>query len=89
MHARRVTALIPERRIREIRIRTWTAGPEAIGAPVAANCYPHMKPHQAKCEDFCVAGAEIRAAAGVGTDIEEEKRRRQIKKHAQLVLHLV
>ncbi len=38
----------------------------AIGASVAANCYPCMKHHLAKCEDLGVAGAEIRAAAEVG-----------------------
>jgi AhpD family alkylhydroperoxidase len=38
----------------------------AIGASVAANCYPCMKHHLAKCEDFGVAAAEIRAAAEVG-----------------------
>ncbi len=38
----------------------------AIGASVAANCYPCMKHHLAKCEDLGVAAAEIRAAAKVG-----------------------
>ncbi len=38
----------------------------AIGASAAANCYPCMKHHLAKCEDLGVAGAEIRAAAEVG-----------------------
>ncbi|MHA1152357.1 MAG: carboxymuconolactone decarboxylase family protein [Alphaproteobacteria bacterium] len=38
----------------------------AIGASVAANCYPCMKHHLAKCEDLGVAGAEVRAAAEVG-----------------------
>ncbi len=38
----------------------------AIGASVAANCYPCMKYHLAKGEDLGVAGAEIRAAAEVG-----------------------
>jgi AhpD family alkylhydroperoxidase len=38
----------------------------AIGASVAANCYPCMKHHLAKCENLGVDGAEIRAAAEVG-----------------------
>ncbi len=38
----------------------------AIGASVAANCYPCMKHHLAKCEALGVDGAEIRAAAEVG-----------------------
>ncbi len=38
----------------------------AIGASAAANCYPCMKYHLAKCEDLGVGGAEIRAAAEVG-----------------------
>jgi AhpD family alkylhydroperoxidase len=38
----------------------------AIGASAAANCYPCMKHHLAKCEDLGIAGAEIRAAAEVG-----------------------
>ena len=38
----------------------------AIGASVAANCYPCMKHHLAKCEDLGVAAAEIRAASEVG-----------------------
>ncbi len=38
----------------------------AVGASAAANCYPCMKHHLAKCEDLGVAGAEIRAAAEVG-----------------------
>ncbi len=38
----------------------------AIGASVAATCYPGMKHHLANCEDLGVAGAEIRAAAEVG-----------------------
>ncbi len=38
----------------------------AIGASVAANCYPCMKHHLAKCDDLGVAAAEIRAAAEVG-----------------------
>ncbi len=38
----------------------------AIGASVAANCYPCMKHHLAKCEDLGADGAEIRAAAEVG-----------------------
>lgn len=38
----------------------------AIGASVAANCYPCMKHHLAKCEDLGAAPAEIRAAAEVG-----------------------
>jgi hypothetical protein len=33
-----------------------------------------MKQHLANCENLGVAGADIRAAAEVGTDIEEEKR---------------
>ncbi len=38
----------------------------AIGASVAANCYPCMKHHLAKCDEFGVARAEIRTAAEVG-----------------------
>jgi AhpD family alkylhydroperoxidase len=38
----------------------------AIGASVAANCYPCMKHHLAKCGELGVAAAEIRAAAKVG-----------------------
>ncbi len=38
----------------------------AIGASVAANCYPCMKHHLAKCEDLGVTAAEIRSAAKVG-----------------------
>ncbi len=37
----------------------------AIGASVAANCYPCMKHHLAKCEDLGVVGAEIRTAVAV------------------------
>ena len=38
----------------------------AIGASVAANCYPCMKHHLAKCDELGVAAADIRAAAEVG-----------------------
>ncbi len=38
----------------------------AIGASVAANCYPCMKHHLARCDDLGVARAEVRAAAEVG-----------------------
>ncbi len=38
----------------------------AIGASVAANCYPCMKHHLAKCDELGVARAEVRAAAEVG-----------------------
>ena len=38
----------------------------AIGASVAANCYPCMKHHLVKCEELGVDGTEIRAAAEVG-----------------------
>jgi AhpD family alkylhydroperoxidase len=38
----------------------------AIGASVAANCYPCMKHHLAKCEELGVAAADIRTAAEVG-----------------------
>ncbi len=38
----------------------------AIGASVAANCYPCMKHHLAKCRDLGADGLEIRAAAEVG-----------------------
>ncbi len=38
----------------------------AIGASVAANCYPCMKHHLAKCDELGVARAEVRAAADVG-----------------------
>ncbi len=38
----------------------------AIGASVAANCYPCMKHHLAKCAELGVARAEVRAAAEVG-----------------------
>ena len=51
-----------------------TEEPVAIGAWVAANRYPWMKQHLANRENLGVAGADIRAATEVGTDIEEEKR---------------
>jgi AhpD family alkylhydroperoxidase len=38
----------------------------AIGASVAANCYPCMKHHLAKCDALGVARTEVRAAAEVG-----------------------
>ena len=38
----------------------------AIGASVAANCYPCMKHHLAKCDELGVARAAVRAAAEVG-----------------------
>jgi AhpD family alkylhydroperoxidase len=38
----------------------------AVGASVAANCYPCMKHHLAKCDELGVARAEVRAAAEVG-----------------------
>ncbi len=38
----------------------------AIGASVAANCYPCMKHHLAECDELGVARAEVRAAAVVG-----------------------
>ena len=38
----------------------------AIGASVAANCYPCMKYHLAKCDELGVTRAEVRAAAEVG-----------------------
>ncbi len=38
----------------------------AIGASVAANCYPCMKYHLAKCDELGVTRAEVRAAVEVG-----------------------
>ena len=38
----------------------------AIGASVAANCYPCMKYHLAKCDELGVTRAEVRAASEVG-----------------------
>ena len=38
----------------------------AIGASAAANCYPCMKYHLARCEELGVPREEIRAAAEVG-----------------------
>ncbi len=38
----------------------------AIGASVAANCYPCMKHHLAKCEELGVGQADIQTAAEVG-----------------------
>ena len=38
----------------------------AIGASVAANCYPCMKYHLARCAELGVTRAEVRAAAEVG-----------------------
>jgi hypothetical protein len=84
MHPRRVAATIPERGIRDPGNGEWNMDdraeePVAIGAWVAANRYPWMKQHLANCENLGVAGADIRAAAEVGTDIEEEKRREEEK----------
>ncbi len=45
----------------------------AIGASVAANCYPCMKHHLAKCDELGVARAEVRAAADVRAAAEVGK----------------
>ncbi len=71
MRPRHGAATIPEPRKPRTRKRDRDMDEQtkelvAIGASVAANCYPCMKHHLAKCEDLGVATAEIRAAAEVG-----------------------
>jgi AhpD family alkylhydroperoxidase len=38
----------------------------AVGASVAANCYPCLKFHLSKCKDLEIAREDLQAAAEVG-----------------------
>ncbi len=71
MRPRHGVAIIPELRKPQNRKQDRDMDEQskelvAIGASVAANCYPCMKHHLAKCDELGVARAEVRAAAEVG-----------------------